>query len=471
MTIHCSHHRSKAAHFTCNQCGDAFCESCISVREHEAYGRKERNYFCPVCNVPAEHIGVGNLLTPFWNRLPKFFLYPLQPVPLILTIVLAVFGSIFFFVPMVQLVVWIVMMKYAYAVLIQTGTGALRAPEVTTELVTEDIGQVFKQFVIFIILGMITGFVFRTTGPVGGFAFTAFVAIFAPAMIMVLVATNAIIPALNPMIFVPIVSRIGGRYFLMYLFLFFLYVAPSALLAMVPKVVPFPVLKFFSLFFNQYYVLVSYHLMGYVLLQYHEEIGYDVDYEHFMDNQETGKRAKVDEKEQLLTSIGILAQKGRFDDALALVKSETGGKIDGVELSDQYLKLLQLAGKKEEAIAYAPKHLSLLVKGNQKQKAVDLFGKLTAKGAAVTNPDDLFTLAGWLKARHDYKQAFKCYTDFVKTSKGHKKVPEAYFELAQLMHEQGKNSIKAEKVLKGMIQKFPDHHLVPEAKAYLTAMS
>ena len=471
MTINCSHHRSKPAHFCCNECGDAFCESCISVRDTMGYGLKDKEYFCPVCNIPAEHLGVGNLITPFWNRLPGIFLYPLQVVTLVLTLILATLGSVFYSIPLVQLAVWIVMMKYAYAVLIQTSTGSLKAPEVTFELVNADIGQVFKQFVILILIGVITGFVFSKTGPYGGFPFVAFIAIFAPAMLMVLVATNSVIQAMNPMVFVPIVSRIGGRYFLMYLFLFFLYAAPSTVLAMVPNVVPYAVIKFFSLLFGQYYVLVSYHLMGYVLLQYHEEIGYDVDYEHFMDNPEKGERKKIDEKEKLLIDIGILVQKGRYDDALVLIKSETHGKIDNLELSEHYLKLLQLTGKMDETLAYANKHLNLLIKNNRKQKAIEVFEKIVAKGSTVTDPNDLFTLAGWFKDRLDHKKSFSCYADYIKLYKGHKHIPEAYFELAQIMYEQGKNNAKAEKILKGMIQSFPDHHLVPEVQAYLTAMS
>jgi len=441
------------------------------VRDTGGYYSDKRHYFCPVCNVEAKHMGVGNLLTPFWLRLPKFFLYPLQPVPLVLTLVLAFVGAIFNMSIIIQTAIWIVMMKYAYAVLINTGRGSLRAPAVTWEMINNDIGQVFKQFVIFFIIGVAATLMFSHTGAIGGFSFLAVAAVFIPAMIMVLVATNSVTHALNPMIFVPIVSRIGGRYFLMYLFLLFLYSAPSALFAYFPFKLPFPVWKFIALFFNQYYSLVSYHLMGYVLLQYNEEIGYHVDYEHFMDNSEKGPRKEVDDNEKLLNNLGVLVQKGRYDDALALIRSETGGKFENIELSDRYLQLLRLAGEKQEVFSHGRSHLDLLVQQNKKQKAVDLYEQLAAEGCPVKEPNTLFVLAGWLKARREYKRAFKCYADYVKNHKEHEYIPEAYFELAKLFHEQGKNSAKAQNILKKLIHSFPDHSLAPKAKAYLAAIS
>lgn len=470
MSIKCSVHRNSQAHFQCHKCGGAYCEKCVSIRSSTGYGEENRDYFCPTCNLPAEHVGVGNLITPFWERLPKFFTYPLQPVPLILTFFLSLLGALVPFSIFVQVFVWVVMMKYAYAVFLATGQGSFKAPTVTWQLINSDIEAVLKQFVIFGLIGFGAKFVFGTAGVFGGFLYLAFIAIFAPAILMVLVASNSVFNAINPLIFIPLVSRIGARYFLMYLFLFLLYSAPMAVFSYFPLEMPFQVWKFLILFFGQYYALVSYHLMGYVLLQYHEEIGYHVDYEHFMDHSVAVKGEKLDEQEKLLNSLGVLVQNGRYEDALVLIRSETRGKFTTVELSERYLQLLQMTGNQEEANRFRGKHLDLMVQHGKKEKSVQLYKQLELETGDTLSPETLFSIASWLNERSEFKKALNCYMSYIKDHKEHLNVPEAYFEVAQILHERGNNSKKAKQIMNILLSSFPDHKLIPEVKKYLAAM-
>jgi len=261
MAITCSFHPNQPAYFQCYDCDSAFCESCITVRKIEIYGAVETHYFCPACETEAIFIGIANVLPPFWKQLGKIFSYPLQLTPLIMTLLLSILGTIMSSNWMVQLLIWVVMMKYAYSVLQSTAKGNLNAPKVTFESLNSDVTPIFMQVAIFMITDRVSSIVFLKAGTLAGFSFIALSAICMPAIIMLLVATGSIIAALNPMLFFPVIFRIGVPYLLLYLFLTFLGIAPYSLLSIFASHVPPQILKFLHLFLGQMYLLISYKFL------------------------------------------------------------------------------------------------------------------------------------------------------------------------------------------------------------------
>lgn len=79
-------------------------------------------------------------ITPFWNRIPQLFIYPLQPSGLVVLFALLVL----FTVLPISLIGWLLRLvlvlfftKYCYEVLAQTAEGRLRPPAVSGELLRE----------------------------------------------------------------------------------------------------------------------------------------------------------------------------------------------------------------------------------------------------------------------------------------------------------------------------------------------
>lgn len=473
MPINCTFHRSEVAHFECYECGSAFCENCISVRETEGYSGKQIDYFCPGCNIPADMLSLGNIIDPFSNRLASFFLYPFQLTPLILTLILAGLGALFPSSTLMSLFVWVVMMKYAYETLIRTGQGGLKAPEVTWELINQDVQLVFKQYIIFAILGFCAIYVFRHTGTIGLYAYGMVVILAIPAMIMLLVSTGSVLQAINPLYFIGIITKIGSQYFLMYLFLFFLLAGPTALFAYLPMdILPLRVYIFLTLFLKQFYALISYHLMGYVLLQYHKEIGYQVDYEFFM--QQRGgkrKRKKQTPEDEMKNSLAVLIKMGKYEEAIQRLRPYILEDNPDLELSEKFFQLLKMAGGKEKIANYSVRHLGLLVEKKKKQKALSVFADIRKSGAVPPAPDTVFVIATWYQGQNNFKLAIDTYVYFLKQFKNHTRQPEVYFELAKLLHEQANNSTKAKQILKAVIKSYPQHDLAPQAREYLALIT
>ena len=283
----CAFHPTRTAHWICPKCGSAFCPECIIRREKGGYEKKASIHLCPKCNLPAQWIGISGIIDPFWKRLPKIFLYPFSLQPMLLMLGLAVV-EMFFATPgflnfMIKCVIYCVMLKYAFAAMKATASGDLTPPGLTAEAISEDFGVVFKQYGIYFAIGLLFFFAAAALGPIGGVTALIFLLLSIPAMIILLVTTGRLRNALNPTLFVPLMLRIGWGYLLMYLFLFFLLSAPGAVLRLVLPMFPQALATFVRALAGNFYILVGYHLMGYVLLQYHEEIGYRVDFEQFKD--------------------------------------------------------------------------------------------------------------------------------------------------------------------------------------------
>ncbi|WP_419175404.1 hypothetical protein [Desulfosediminicola sp.] len=471
MSLECSLHRARPAHFVCYECGTSLCDECVSTRVSQGYGGKEKNYFCPACDSQVQLAGLGNVMVPFWHRLSSVFLYPFQLVPLILTAVLSLLAAVFPTNILVSLGVWVIMMKYAYAVLIETGRGSLNAPGVSVELINQDVMQVLKQYLVFALLGGSIGFV--ASHSVMAAIFLGVLAIAClPMILMLLVSTNSVLQALNPMLFVPIIFRIGWPYLLMYLFLAFFMAAPAAFFAYLPvEVIPPLLYAFVISFVSQCYTIMSYHLMGYVLLQYHDRIGYVVDYEFFIENQ--GGRAKRKPKsaeEDLKTGLSILVKNGKYREALDKLLPFVKQKDPDWELSEKFYQLLNMSGEQDKALRYSVRHFEVLVKNNRKKQATELFPKITASPTAPPAAGSVFAMAGWCEEMNDFKSALNGYVYFTKHFKNDPLLPEVYFKLAMLLHEKGRKSDKARQILRGIIKAFPGHDLTPKAMQYLKAV-
>lgn len=475
MKINCSFHPSTPAHFHCQSCDATFCASCIEIRENLRFRGDSKDYFCPTCNLPATPVGIGNLIEPFWARLPKFFSYPAQLHPLLVILILSFAATVFTASIFLQLLFFVISTKYAYAILIETAKGSLQPPKLTFELFNKDVEQVFKQYVVFFLIGGAATFLVQYVGLVGLVIFMIFTTIYMPAILMVLVASNSVLAALNPMIFVPVVNRIGARYFLMYVFLILLPVAPAALLNYLPAMLPLAVHVFMQSFFQHYYTFLTYSLMGYVLLQYHEEIGYAVDYEFFVEKSLPKEAVKqLSPAQKLLNHVGILVKSGKNEEAIEAILQKTQGKFskEEADFSEKFLTLLRICQREKGVAKHAPVHLDMLVELNRKEKAIGLYEELFV-GSSKIQPSEkaVLKLAEWFRDRKEYQKSVNCYVGFINKNPKHPLLPDAYFALMRLLHEHVGNTAKAIKLAEALVNNFPDHVLTPKVKTYMESMA
>jgi tetratricopeptide (TPR) repeat protein len=477
MKKFCDGHPTRKAHWNCPNCSAQLCPECVVQRESESYGHRQTLHFCPKCNQQVDWVGVENLIAPFWNRMPRIFAYPVSIAPLILMAVLAL-ATMFFSGPglfsiLMKGTLWLIVIKYSFESLKATAGGNLKPPAVNAETISNDFGQVFKQFGIYIALFVAFGWISAQIGLVVGIAFLLGALFFVPSMIMLLVTTGSLIHALNPVMFVGLTFRIGWAYLLMYFFLFLLGSAPAYLFQFLIKFLPAETHLMLYGFAESFYTIVSYHLMGYVILQYHDRIGYKVDFEDFKDpNAEEYKPKEVDPDEAVLREVAPLIQEGKLDEAISTIQKMTLHQgIKGINLSERYYTLLKMKKRQADLLEHAVGHLDKLTEKNQKNKALAVFSECRKMDTNfLPTADALFKLAGWLNETGKTQAAVSIYNLLVKSFPQHPLVPKSYFRIAQLFHDGLMKTDKAKKILSALQMKYPQHEIMPHVDNFLARL-
>ena len=435
---------------------------------------------------------ISKAITPFWLRLHTFFAYPFsawQPIAMIvggaLFSLAAVYLSIFGI--LVSIVLWAVMLKYAFEALRASTQGDFTPPKLSDRVLSEDIHLVFKQLFLFVILFFVFFKFIAPLGPVPVIFFGVAVILLMPAMIIILTVNDSLLQAINPIYFLGMAVRIGPAYLLMFFFLALLYGAPAVLSNLVMAYVPKEMQIFIFSAAKNYYTLVSYHLMGYVMFQYHERLNYEVDRRAFLENNvgsnqiaagvpATGGAAAAvaaDSPEaQVLKEAKQLTQDGKLDEAITLVQT----RIDLETLSDKalaehYLKLLQIRKKNAALLKVAPRLLAIFVSGNDKLKAVSLYTACIALDAGfVPEAKVLFKIGMWLNSEGKSRNAIAVFNKLIKHHPQDPLLPKTCFTAAQIFNEKLENQDKAKQILATILKRYPHDDLAPFVKAYLNKL-
>ena len=471
MKIFCDYHPATPAQWNCASCETNYCANCVTRRPVEQYGIKKIFYFCPKCNVQVDRLSAANAITPFWNSLPKFFAYPFHPRPLLLMVVLSIATVLFsgpgLFRTLIHVAIWGVLLKYSYAALKNTAHGNLSPPKINSETISDDFQVVFKQVGIYIAVGIAFVFVAAAAGAIIGFLFLGFAILSIPAMIIVLAVTSSLLHAINPMVFARMAWRIGWGYLLMYLFLLLLAGAPAVLGRYVIAYLPAGSHLFLLTMAQNFYTIISYHLMGYVIFQYHEEIGYEIDFD---EEELSGQDETIEEAAHhgILNSVDILIKEGKIDDAISLIRDETGGVISDLDLAERYYNLLKIKQQAPEMLNHGRTYLDLLGQADQKERLCEVYSECVSKNAGFTaSAYALFKIASFVNEAGNPKGAIEAYNRFIKTHPKNPLIPKAYFLAANIINEKLQNPRKAAGILKALVKTYPSHEIIPYVKRYL----
>ncbi len=475
MTVFCKYHPTRPAHWLCPKCQTPLCPDCILKREKGGYGLGTKKiYLCPQCRIEADWIGASNLIEPFWQRLPVFFAYPFKAQPLSLNIILTIMVVFFGWIPFFKFLVLAVLIKYAYMVLRKTVYGDLRPPAYDTIVGLNDITPVLQQWFLFFLLAVLGTFVFAATGLPGAALYALAVIFLLPAIIILLATSERISHALNPVMFIGMVAQIGSGYLLMWFFLALLFFAPSAVFQLTHKIMPPYVTVFVISFARNYYTIISYFLMGYVILQYHERLNYTIEYEDFYDPaaKQQKETAATDPQQEIIDEAGRLAKEGKPEEAVDYIKKMTAaGGIVSIVLLERFYQLLRFKKDVPAMLEQGRELIHKLIAENQRKKACQVFIEcaLESKAFQLAAPD-LLKLSGWLHQDGKVKAAANALNKLVKYYPEDPLAPKAYFQIAQIYNEKLNDAVMSRKIIATLLKRYPDHDIVPFAERYLAGL-
>ncbi|MEO8670132.1 MAG: DUF4013 domain-containing protein [Tahibacter sp.] len=406
-------------------------------------------------------------ITPFWERLREICLYPAQGSALMTIGVLAVL-RLLGFVPgvgfVLNLLVSVGLYKYAFEVLRNTANGRNEPPEGSLN-VDESLGRsALVLQAAFIVIGVLGYFLL---GPVGGSVVMVFLALGMPGAMMSFAMDENLLLALNPVTWIRVMIRLGWPYFVVAALIFVISVLASNAQGIVVKVLPsligIPVFHFIS----NYALIGAFHLMGYLIYQYHEILGYEPQDSH------TPLQSGGDPDQELLDDAAEMIRDGEISMATDMLREHVRSRGGSEGLHLQYRKLLRLSGDNAELKRHGAEYLPNLLALNKDKQAVLLVRELVELDSSFqpTNADATTRLAqGAAKAGYS-ELALRLINGFHKRFPNSADIPANYLLAAHLMSEKFDKDAQAIALLQQIKVAYPQHPLIVQVDALLATIS
>lgn len=404
-------------------------------------------------------------IEPFWHRLRAISLYPAHAGALTTIIVLALCHLVGY-LPMgifgflAQLLIWVALYKYAFECLRASADGRLEPPELAVS-VDDSLGwsQIWLQ-VAFLILNF-AGFV--VLGPVGGTICAIVLAIALPGAIMSLAMDENLAHALNPATWLAILGRIGWPYLAVVALYFVFNLSQHYAQVMAVSFLPPIVSKIVFYFITNYVVVATFHLMGYLIYQYHDEVGYEP-----TAAAPPLRRANNDPDQPMLDEAAQLVRDGNADAARDLIGQQLRGRGGSEALHLQYRKLLALGDRRDEQLRHGREWIGLLLAQDKDRRAVDVARECIELDPEfqLAHPDQVARVAKKAVDAGSTQVALKLLSGFHKRHPKHADIPQNYLLAAKLLAERMGKDAEARALLDQLTRAYPEHPLAAEIATY-----
>ncbi|HSM99499.1 MAG TPA: hypothetical protein VLS52_00660 [Rudaea sp.] len=400
---------------------------------------------------------------PLHKRWPQALGYPLQPAALTTIAAIAV-AHLVQFVPalgsVLDLLVWASFFQYAFEVLRWSANGRAEAPEIALT-VSEGVGRYAVALAILIsALIMLTNFFF---GRAAAFIVGALLMSAMPAMMMILALEEGLLRALNPLVWLMVAARIGHSYLILAgLFIAALFIQSIVALLLapaVPGIVAVPLVYFVV----NYLMIANFHLIGSVIHEHRDELGYAGHLELQDEIPHTDKSRAI------LDAARARAAGGDVRGATALLRDELATHADLLPVHDEYRHWLRQDGDKAELAAHAKKYIPMLLAQNQGRRAIDVARECQVLDAAfaLDNAEDVTRLAHAAADAGQTQIALGLLAGFHKRFRNHPDIGRNYLLAARLWAERMNKEMQARAMLNQIKVAFPDDPVIPQVDAYL----
>lgn len=305
---------------------------------------------------------------PFWQRLRDITLYPVRGAAFV-TLITLTLASLLGNVPgvgwLLGIIVWLAAYKYSFEILRATADGKRDSPEVVLEISDGTVWRFIGLQIIFIAVTVIAG-IFG--GPVAALVAMVLVALMQPGCIMSLAIDGSLPNALNPATALSIIARIGAPYFAAFGLLFVIQVSTATAGGWLAQFMPIVLGQLVVTFFAFWGLFSAFHLMGYLVYQYHDELGYDPD----THRNPAPRLHAVQRDSELLEQAQALVRDGNQDAALALLREEVRSRVVPLDAHELYRRLLRAGGDRAAVTEHARLYLHLLMSEKRERPAMNL---------------------------------------------------------------------------------------------------
>lgn len=425
---HCKYHPRNPSRWYCQHCDLHFCNDCVE----KDINRNQAN--CFNCGKSLNRLSSSKFIVPFWRRLPKIHSYPLKGTPLVATLVLSflfmIVVNLGFLGLILLLPLSLLTAAYCSGVMVHTSEGNLVQPPPTDMLRSEGWMIVAMTFGYFLGWGALLWAGSLLLGVVGAVVVSLFIPIAYPAALISMTVDRHFLSLLNPLRLLSIIAAIGAPYFLMSAFLVLLSVGNGAVSALLGSGNIFVI--FLQIAVSIYFTIVMYHMIGYVVFQYQDELGYEVSVDVTDELDGEGTHAVDIAATNAINRANVLIREGRPKDAVTDLIDAASRFPANMQLQDFAFKVVAKAGSRDQKLAFGEQYMNTMLVAGQNKKAALAYMPIS-------------------QADPDIKPAD----------------PDKYHDLANLLKQMGKPQ-EALRLLNGFNEYFPDHP--DEIRNYMLAV-
>ena len=419
---YCKYHPLAGATWFCAQCMVCQCDHCVD--DDPKHRGKNR---CFVCGSLLESLGAAHTVEPFWRRLREAFFYPLNASSMSLVIgmsLLILVAKLLAFAVFPAIVLYLfaagALLKYSLTCLERTALGEMKAPEVF-EAYHGGIKLLFKLLCICVALMLVLGLVVKHIGPAAGGVLAVLMLVAVPAILIRFAQTESVREAINPLGVFGLINAIGLPYGLLIAFIGIMMGSVAVLQEWAGRLPAFSMLL--QLVISNYYTLVVFHLMGYMLFQYQAELGYSAR----IDEQDEQPLPRSD-KERLLAKIEVLLKEGDYETMIGLYYQTFRQYPDEPVFFDNFFELLYLCKKVELMKDFAGVYLAFMRRKHRVEKLASVFKRIliVAPDYLPDDPGLRFILSEQLKALGDLRGVVRLLNGLHKQHPAYPHLVDAY---------------------------------------------
>lgn len=460
----CKYHPRKSPHWHCETCDIYFCGDCIPGSRQNYYKFTPK---CVLCHGGVNYLGGAHGADPFWKAASNFFLYPLKPNGLLIMAMLI--GAIYFsltlsgFTLVLVARVGILACITAYIMLIiEESSQGKDSPPVIRGFFDIELNIFLKVMVVFVALGVAEHFIRLESGLLA-LIFKIFASLYIPVFLMLLAISKTLLTAINPMVQMSFIYRIGTPYLLLVICLNFVTEGPVYIGLFLLEYFELWVVQAVSVVTLVYFLFVVARMMGYTVYQYQGVLGYasDDDDKYFLPVDELARKS-------LLGKAHILIQEGRYDEAFKALRTALVEDKENLEYHEYVHKLLLATNSLEGLETHANEVTSLLVDKGLVFKAANHYLDALNKGAKFIYEDseNCYQVADALSQQSKYKVALQLLNGLHKRDPRYARLFDAYFLAAKILIENLSNDAKGGQLIDFILQKFPKHERFEEVQKY-----
>jgi hypothetical protein len=402
---------------------------------------------------------------PLHERWPQALAYPLQMAALSTIVALAVAHVIVRLIPGIvgwifDLIVWAGFFKYAFEVLRWSANGRSEAPEISLT-VGDEIGRYAVLLLLLIEVALILIAMHWGIFAALGLGIALMFAM--PAMVTILALEEGMARALNPLVWLMIASRVGRWYFALVGFFCAALILQSVLAAEILGAIPWPVGPVLVWLVVNYLMIANFHLIGSVIHEHADELGYAG---HLELQDEV---PHTDKSRAILDSARARAATGDTQGAASLLREELAAHPDLLPVHDEYRHWLRQSGDRTELAAHGKKYIPVLLAQNQDRRAIDVARECQVldPAFALDQAEDVTRLAHAAADAGQTQIAVGLLAGFHKRFRNHPDIGRNYLLAAKLWAERMNKEMQARAMLNQLKIMLPNDPVIPQVDAYL----